>query len=326
MKTKIEWCDYTFNPWIGCSRVSPGCANCYAEGIAKRFKLAEWGKSAERILSSDKYFNLPLQWDRKAAKNKTRYKVFCASMADVFDEKVPWQWKVKLFNMIRKTNNLDWLILTKRPHNAKAFFNSFQIHSYEKESFYRKIWLGVSIENQKAAEERIPVLLQIPAAKRFLSMEPLLGDVDLENICEDFGDDLGDGAIYLNALTGERYMQDGIEKEQNSYSRIDWVIVGGESGRNARPMNPDWVRSLRDQCVEAEVPFFFKQWGEWVAVNFTFWGTGVQVNSNLKKHCFPFSEDENHGTFVAKVGRGKAGRILDGREWNEFPGENDGTV
>lgn len=298
MKTKIEWCDYTFNPWIGCSKVSAGCANCYAEGIAKRFKLAEWGKSADRILSSDKYFQLPLQWDRKAKKNKTRYKVFCASMADVFDETVSDKWRVKLFHLMEKTKNLDWLLLTKRAKNAKRFMDVWNYSPVQVER-NKNVWIGVSVENQSEADERIPVLLQIPAEKRFLSIEPLLEKIDLTNLPVPL--DIDQRGFHISCL------QRSDDRFYNVHPVIDWVIVGGESGSKARPMHPEWVRSIRDQCIAAGVPFFFKQWGEYYP---------YQVTYGMKSTPYKY---EGGKSLAFKLGKKKSGRVLDGREWNEFP-------
>jgi protein gp37 len=216
--TKIEWCDHTFNPWIGCTAVSPACDHCYAESLARRYGWAKWGKGAPRKLTSDANWRKPLAWDRAAEKAGVRRRVFCASLADVFDAEIPDAWRLKLMQLIWSTPNLDWLVLSKRPQVGKKFF--------EHQAMPANVWLGTTVEDQKMANLRIPILLSIPARVRFLSCEPLLSDIQLRT---------------------EWLM------------RLDWIIAGSESGHGARPCDLDWVRSLRDQCQTAGVHFFWKQ-------------------------------------------------------------------
>ena len=270
--SKIEWCDHTFNPWIGCTKVSPACDNCYAESWDKRFTGGtRWGAGKPRTRTSEANWKLPLRWNREAEKNGTRPRVFCASLADVFDNDVPSEWRKDLFSLIRRTPHLDWLLLTKRIGNADRMiaesvgklpidencgtgqWNHTPISQWP----WPNVWLGATICNHEEADRDIPRLLRTSAAKRFVSIEPMLGEIDLRVILPN------DAVSVTNSLTGEicHTFYEFFEHR----NKVDWVIVGGETGKNARPMHPNWVRSLRDQCKEAGVPFFFKQWGKWVS-------------------------------------------------------------
>jgi protein gp37 len=245
--SKISWTDATFNGWIGCTKVSPGCEHCYAEALDHRWGNDRWGKGKARGLTSEANWKKPIQWNKEAAVAGVRTKVFCASMSDVFDTEVPDEWRLKLFDLIMNTQNLDWLLLTKRPEEMLKFYK-------EKMTFgapTKNIWLGTTVENQEMANKRIPILLSIPGVIHWLSVEPQLGPVDLSKIacssCE--GEPKHMGVLY------------GSE-------RIDWVISGGESGHGARPFDLKWARNLRDQCKEAGVAFFVKQFGHnWVSDN-----------------------------------------------------------
>lgn len=276
--TKIEWTSavkpdgtvvpgYTFNAWEGCQKVSPGCANCYAERRDKQYHGGEhWGPNGTRKMMSESYWKQPLKWNRDAQAAGERRRVFCSSLADVFEGRPGLvEPRSRLFKLIQKTPNLDWLLLTKRPENII----SLTIWSAPGCKPSENIWFGATVENQKE-KRRIDDLRKIPAAVRFLSCEPLLED--LGNL----------------DLTG-----------------IHWLIVGGESGPNARPMHPKWARSLRDQCQAAGVPFFFKQWGKW----------GPQPVGDWGKKDIQWLDDVN----MWRVGKKAAGRLLDGKEWNELP-------
>ena len=238
--SKIEWTHHTFNPWWGCQRVSPGCEHCYAEALSKRFGRAQWGPGVPRVPTSEKMWKEPLRWNVAAREAGERRRVFCASMADVFEdlpELVPL--RARLFDLVAKTPDLDWLLLTKRPENADRLWSQAQYDAFNGAdslgpTWAPNVWMGTTVEDQRRAEERIPRLLSVPAAVRFLSCEPLLGPVDFDKL-----------APLAKPRAG----------------RIDWVICGGESGGGARPMHIDWVRSLRDQCADDGVLFFFKQWG-----------------------------------------------------------------
>lgn len=308
--TSIEWADHTFNPWEGCQKVSPGCDNCYAEARNARFgggTAVNWGPGAPRRRTSVSNWNKPRLWNLHAAQffaeHGRRQRVFCASLADVFDNAVDQQWREDLFDLIKATPNLDWLLLTKRIGNVGNMLPvPFSFHA-----LYPNVWIGATVVNQEEADRDIPKLLEVDAAKRFLSMEPLLGAVDLTRVQPSIF------AANANVLTGRWHWHDGPTRKETP--AIDWVIVGGESGTGARPMHPDWVRSLRDQCVDAGVPFFFKQWGEW--------SPGQQAphlsNAFASKKPFQFLEHEGCRVGAFLAGKKNAGRLLDGREWNEVP-------
>lgn len=322
--TKIEWAHHTFNPWRGCSKVSEGCKHCYAERQSHRNPgtLGVWGPSGTRVVASESMWAKPLQWDLDAAAEGVRKRVFCASLADVFEE---WQgvptfsngnrlcwigdsWsnsfrdvahvpagvtfrvgdlddvRNRLFELMYDTPHLDWLLLTKRAESMRDWMGTEYdgADRITPEILRKNVWCGVSVENQAAAVERIPELLKTPAVVRFLSCEPLLDRLDLTPWLE----------------TGE----------------IHWVIVGGESGPQSRPMERDWVVFLRDQCEAAGVAFFFKQWGDLMSHQNddmpceTFRQIDAQVN--LAGWC---------GETWWRVGKKAAGRMLDERTWDEIP-------
>lgn len=348
--TKIEWADHTFNPWTGCTKVSPGCDHCYAEGWAKRSGQVQWGPGAERRRTSAANWKLPLRWDTQAHAafvawerfratclgatdadlqaegfiKPRRPRVFCASLADVFDNEVPIEWRADLFRLIESTPHLDWLLLTKRIGNAaEMMFRARGGHL----PILPNVWIGASITTQTEADRDIPKLLATPAAKRFLSMEPLLRPVDLRALR------VGDRLI-LDALTGCHSSSAGpgtVEECLASLPRlpgilppVDWVIGGGESGPKARPMHPDWARSLRDQCTAAGVAFHFKQWGEWVPAQI-----GPDVGSRELRlpeqwvhRDAPGASRGSYAGFelMRRLGKKAAGRLLDGRTWDEVPG------
>ena len=319
--TTIEWADHTFNPWIGCTKISPACENCYAEkSMPAKFQGVAWGAGNRRNRTSETYWQQPRKWNAEADRLGVRYRVFCASLADVFDNDVPVEWRADLIDLIAATPHLDWLLLTKRIGNAHQMLSNACHHAAGWTAF-PNVWIGATICNQAEADRDIPKLLAVPAAKRFLSMEPLLGAVSL------FSD-----------MTGEL-----LHTSRNEYDpgSIDWVIVGGESGPGARPMHPDWVLSLRDQCAAAYVPFFFKQWGNWRAAIF-FDGPDADkdagddfIDLDRTPHQFLASDgrtwDTNGGQYMyppaplkhwcLMVNEGKkiTGRSLDGREYNEVP-------
>ena len=253
--TKIEWAHHTFNPWIGCAKVSPGCDHCYAEAdFSTRRKVVQWGAGQPRKRTAPSTWAQPLRWNAEAERLGVRYRVFCASLADVFDNEVPVQWRRDLLDLIEKTPHLDWLLLTKRIGNARNLYAGAYLDSAR--AWPANVWIGASITSQAEADRDIWKLLAVPAAKRFLSMEPLLGPVDL----------LKSKAVRSMCKTCAAGQSRGCIVDQPG-PFVDWVIVGGESGPNARPMHPDWARSLRDQCQAAGVPFLFKQWGEWKPIN-----------------------------------------------------------
>ena len=258
--TGIAWTDHTFNPWRGCTRVSAGCANCYAEKMSKRNPgvLGEWGPNGKRPLAATSYWRLPAQWDKAAKRDGVRRRVFCASLADVFEDRpdlvVP---RARLFDIIASTPALDWLLLTKRPENVIRLWPGTTVPNppmaeRDGHRVFANIWLGVSVEDQQTADARIPILLDTPAAVRFVSYEPALGPVSFDRLA-------GEEGSRLDALRGCHFV-DG-RNEPLPAPRIDWLIVGGESGPKARPFDVTWARSVVEQCHEARVACFVKQLG-----------------------------------------------------------------
>jgi protein gp37 len=270
--TKIQWCHHTFNCWRGCSRVSEGCRFCYAEVMSRRNQavFGTWGPQGTRVVLAESGWREPLAWDRAAAKAGERHRVFCASLADVFEDwdgpmldasgnvlhynsaatwwisertphgPIPMRFvRERLFSLIHSTTNLDWLLLTKRPENAKIWA--------EANPFPSNVWLGTSVEDQETADSRIPVLLRTQVPVRFLSMEPLLGPVDLGR--------------WMSGLDVSYDSEGNDLGPASGGSDLDWVILGGESGRQARPFHLNRVRDIIHQCRAAAVPVFMKQLG-----------------------------------------------------------------
>lgn len=220
-KTGIEWTDHTFNPWWGCVRVSPACQHCYAETFAKRTGNAVWGVDAPRRFFGAKHWQEPYRWDAAAKRDGVRRKVFCASMADVFEDRPDLvEARAELFVVISETQNLDWLLLTKRPENIARL-----MPPYFRGAVWPNVWLGTTVENQEYADIRLPHLIDVPAVVHFVSYEPALGPVRFEDW------------------------------------PLEWIIAGGESGPGFRSPNPDWFRAVRDGCERDGTAFFFKQWG-----------------------------------------------------------------
>ena len=308
--TKIEWCDHTFNPWEGCQKVSPGCGNCYAEARNTRFgggTAINWGPGAPRRRTSAANWALPKRWNAQAdafmSQHGRRQRVFCASLADVFDNAVDPLWRADLFELIAATPNLDWLLLTKRIGNVG---NMLPV-PFDFDRHFPNVWIGATIVNQAEADRDIPKLLQVPARVRFLSMEPLLGPVDLHLQSEQ-------PCTMCVSWNCELH---GMPADPPCLRRVDWVIVGGESCPGARPMHPDWARSLRDQCEAAGVPFLFKQWGEWAEASASPSHAYAISPTGAKRPC-----EGTHSmceTLMERVGKKAAGRKLDGRTWDEVP-------
>lgn len=320
----IEWTRHTFNPWTGCTRVSPGCDHCYAADMAKRNPAAfgSWEPGAPRKRTSPRNWHQPIIWNRRAAEAGERHRVFCASMADVFDNQVPEDWRVDLWALIFDTPHLDWLLLTKRPQNIARMLppEFMRVTPWP----WPHVWLGTTVENQAEADRRIPHLLAVPAAKRFLSCEPLLGPVDLSAWLRRFDHCPHDGAA-INGCEGCDGTGGG-DCGAVTRSALDWIIAGGESGPQARASHPDWLRSLRDQCAAASTPFFFKQWGEWAPADAARqeeapfpngWRAmrGHGGHPPRREELYP----EAAAAFVAKFGKKAAGARLDGREHREVP-------
>lgn len=336
--TAIEWCDHTFNPWLGCTKVSPACDHCYAESWARRTgQAALW--QGERRQTSAANWRQPLRWNRAAEAAGVRRRVFCASLADVFDNQVDGSdWLEQLWTLIRATPSLDWLLLTKRPQNMRARMPDDWGRGWS------NVWLGTTVENQTEADRRIPALLSVPAKLHFLSCEPLLGAVDLTRIClvpKKPGS--ARAGVHVDALRG-RYVESGLAyigdwdingpyPTDAAVRRIGWVIAGGESGADSRPMHVDWARGLRDQCVEAGVPFFFKQWGDWLPGtqyqdehsdadpgDFSRFAT-MDWDSDFSRWVHADGEwgCDMSGDEVHRVGKRRAGAVLDDAEHRAFP-------
>jgi protein gp37 len=388
-KTGIEWTDTTWNPIRGCSRVSEGCRNCYAEKMACRF--CGEGKPYEGLVRFDGngkalgwngkiYFAEnrlldPLKWGQVTdtieipgesliAHRLRSRRIFVNSTSDLFHEGITDEMRDRIFAVMALSPQHTFQILTKRPARMLAYLNApdvearvaracvvdghplasgyFQMSEgddlYEVSGSVRhlefvdeiengmasvkvaewraadfdwwplpNVWLGVSVENQAAADERIPLLIQTPAAKRFISAEPLLGSIDLDS-------ELSDG-MHAMGCGGGHDCGCGA-------TGLDWVICGGESGPGARPMHPDWARGLRDQCVAAGVPFFFKQWGEWSSNLHLYGRSPVMVGTDGDVLTFPFQGSaviDSQYVRMQRVGKKAAWRLLDGREWDEFP-------
>ena len=255
--TKIEWADSTWNPVTGCTPISAGCKNCYAKSIANRFK-GTCGYPADdpfKVTFHEKRLELPLKW-------KNPRKIFVCSMADLFHIDVHIEWLSKIFDVIKKCPQHTFIMLTKRPKRMDTFIVAWTGGYHHKIKYadindapiYKplpNLWLGVTVEDQKAADERIPILIHIPAAKRFVSVEPMLEYVDLEYISTG-------PSTYMDALGGYK-IDNNLPGVTSSIQGLDWVIVGAETGSNARYMNPNWATIVRSQCNDKEVPFFFKK-------------------------------------------------------------------
>lgn len=298
--TKIEWAHHTFNGWIGCTKVGPGCDNCYAADLAQTRLGVPWGPGQPRRHTAASTWKQPRRWNNRAAKEGIRYRVFCSSLADVFDNEVPAEWRAELFQLIRETPRLDWLLVTKRIGNAAKMAAAAG-------GLPGNVWLGATIVNQEEADRDILKLLDLHVPISFLSMEPLLGAVDLTAI--PYGEPIGNAQSFMDVLSGRIWMPagswDGAGHTIGDRTYVDlcrklqWIIVGGESGPRARPMHPDWLISLRDQCEAAGTAFMFKQWGEILPV----WTDGI----NQSEYEF------------RKVGKKSAGRRLHGQLHDEVP-------
>lgn len=352
-ETDISWCDHTFNHVIGCEKVSEGCRNCYASvstpvRVAGKIGLKLWGgesTGAVRRVASESMWKEPIKWNKQAEKEGKRKRVFCASLADVFerfdgdivdshgnklylnlreDEKDDW-WhtentglgvdldsvRARLFDVIGLTPWLDWLLLTKRPENVMDMAPTL----WKQFGFPFNVWMGTTVENQDYAEQRIPHLLSIPAKVRFLSVEPMLGEVNVPHVIAADGDSASKGTMHWMGID----------------AGINWVICGGESGDKARPMHPDWVRHLRDQCVAAGVAFHFKQWGNWLPFTDKYPGVNKAMNGegspmflesirvDGKVYTDVMYDPGDNDIVYANVGKKVAGRQIDGRTWDEVP-------
>ncbi|WP_256013174.1 phage Gp37/Gp68 family protein [Desertivirga xinjiangensis] len=313
--SKIEWTDHTFNPWWGCMKVSPGCKNCYAEVLDNRWKGGHWGPDSSRKPMSDEYWQKPIKWNKDAEKAGKPAKVFCASMADVFENHPDVvDFRVRLFRLIESTPYLIWQLLTKRPENIRSSVPG----KWLIEKWPDNVWIGTSVENQEAAEQRIPHLIRVPAKVRFLSCEPLLGPLSLLHELLQVG---ATGwllsSLKLKHMRVE-YPRLGIKELPEQ--PFQWVIAGGESGPKSRPVHPDWIRSIKDQCETAGVPFFFKQWGEYLPLS-QWQGENINTFAGFEvfKHQRFFAEGKGKDVNFYRTGKKVSGSLLDGVEYKQFP-------
>ncbi|MBM9510037.1 DUF5131 family protein [Actinacidiphila acididurans] len=347
--TTIEWTrnddgtpGRTWNPVSGCTKISDGCTNCYAETIAERFRGSAAFPHGFDIRVMPDRMNDPLKW-RKATR------VFVNSMSDLFHSEVDQAWIAEIFGVMAAARRHTFQLLTKRHARMRILLTDKEFIAQVRSRALGKglpegdwawplpnLWLGVSVENQQWADIRIPELLRTPAAVKFLSCEPLLGPVDLTRIPF-----RGDVQYVVDALRGRYGLREPKELfcfGMASLTPISWVICGGESGRKARPMHPDWARSLRDQCAKARVPYFFKQHGEWEPLGPLYGELEETDDGHLEaiglevvegKRVIQLESDgyiaEGHQPadprtwLMARVGKGRAGRLLDGTEHSAFP-------
>lgn len=326
--TKIEWTDATWNPITGCSVTSPGCKHCYAmklAGTRLKHHPSRAGLTIDTnngpvwngdVRFNEQWFDQPMRWRRPRM-------VFVCAHGDLFHESVPNTWIDLVFSAMALSPQHIFQVLTKRASRMRDYIDSRSFSKYP----LPNVWLGVSVENQEAADERIPLLLDTPAAVRWISAEPLLGPVDLNRILVN----------RERGLHGSALHEHHDDCYYSSECQLDWVVVGGESGEHARPMHPDWARSLRNQCEAAGVPFFFKQWGEW---------TEEDPGETAHKDCAgvmpsggavlcsegyqpPWDTmerlNESGGvrldgrTLMFHVGKKRAGRLLDGVQHDGYP-------
>lgn len=332
-KTKIEWTDATWNPVTGCTKVSPGCDHCYAETIANRFTGTKAYPRGFDVTLRPERLDQPLRWQRPR-------RVFVNSMSDLFHKDVPDEYIARVFAVMALADQHTFQVLTKRPGRMRSLLSSDAFMQAVDSAIpgvvaalrpprvwydtwpLPNVWLGTSVEDQRWANVRVPQLLDTPATVRFLSCEPLLGPVDLVFT------DTREQTYWLSGRPGwgpEEDRGDGLVTQPLVIGpSIDWVIVGGESGPNARVMQLDWAESLRDQCTGAGIPFFFKQWGEWQPT--TRIGAGVLDDPRER-----FGEEVEDGKFpqatwrrlYRRVGKKLAGRDLAGRTWDEYPEVGD---
>lgn len=338
-KTSIEWTDHTINPFVGCSKCSPGCQHCYAERFAAR--LAKNPKTQAKYAGvvdknchwTGRMSRLDLSCFDKLPKKPSR--VFVGSMTDIFHENTSSNRIDDIFLKIAQFPQHTFLFLTKRPKIMADYFPNKEcedwltwgmtVEDQQHLSWPQKnVWLGVTVCNQKEADEKIPVLLKIPAAKRFVSVEPMLGPIDL-------------GFCVFDRRKEIRHLVNGPaclnEEQADSMVApvVDWIICGGETGPGARPIYPDWVKSLRNQCNNAEVPFFFKSWGDW-------WPC-TQMPEYIDVTKYPVGDIGDDGIFIPppalevplrngvsceqvfRAGKKLSGYLIDGREYRQFPKE-----
>lgn len=351
--TPIEWADATTNFWAGCTKVSPACDHCYAERMAGRLWKVQWGPGKKRKFFLGAADSL-VQMDRKAKREGTRPLVFINSLSDLFDNEVDDADRMDAFEAMSLCTELTFIALTKRIGNVERYLQNDSL-AFDMVTSGR-VWLGITVVNQEEVDRDVPKLLKVPAAVRFMSIEPMLSPVYIEEIADPCGGEC------LKPLAGLRWIKDGTGRCETIPigGSIDWVICGGESGPGARPMHPAWARSLRDQCASAGVPFLFKQWGDWLPIDQQteeFTRRLYRSNRVAKPHEDQDALDDCHGrrSTVAygavhadgsfhgplepmaflqgahamstfEVGKKVAGRLLDGIEHNGFPTRHKSKV
>lgn len=341
-KSAIEWTDATWNPIVGCSILSPGCTNCYAMKMAARIERMHEGRThyagttqsskagavwtGKVALAPDHILTQPLRWKRGR-------RIFVNSMGDLFHESIPDEWIDRVFAVMALCPQHTFQVLTKRAQRMRDYFaadprdrvceaiKTMGLWGTVKPTAYPfpNVWLGVSTERQQEADERIPLLLQTPTAVRFISAEPLIGPIDLAQWHGPLG------SPFVDTKVGHPLVDAGA---MTLIEGLDWVIVGGESGQNARPMHPQWAHDLHDQCAKAGVKFFFKQWGMWAPVwcaaggSFEYSKELIVLSPGGNRAPYAMIENcefPNSAHVMERTGKKAAGRLLDGREHNEIP-------
>lgn len=314
---------FTWNHWRGCAKVSPACHHCYAESLAKRNPktLGGWGPGALRVKASGPFDKLaPHKWDRWAADLGVRFCVFALSMGDWLDDEVEIGWLAELLLLIQKTPNLDWLLLTKRPENFQertSLVCSLNLNRVSRDAAFAwsadwsngrpppNVAIGITAEDDQWLQKRLPHFIAIPARIKFLSCEPLLGPLHVSHL--------------LSRRLGEFVQTPHTEADLHCWPQrvtartadIDWIIAGGESGSaESRPTHPEWLRTMRDECAGANIPFFFKQWGDWLPA-----GHHAERLPRDKrcKGC------DLGGQIMLRAGKKNTGSLLDGRQHHESP-------
>jgi protein gp37 len=304
-RTEIEWCKSTLNLWIGCDRISPACDHCYAQDWDRRFHAgAHWGPDAQRLKTSQATWNHAYTWDRQArdtvfAGRKGFWPVFVNSLSDFFDNQVDVYWRDQAWKVMRECRHLTFILVTKRVGNVPAMLPSDWLNMFG-DLNYPHVWILATVWDQASADRDIPKLFNFCANVRGVSLEPMLGPVDISA-------HLGMHRVYLKG------------DELPYQTDLDWVIVGAETGSKARPLHPDHVRTVRDQCQESGTAFFFKHWGAWAHES------QILDNAMLANRVYTLEPDEggchewDDGTLSVRVLGKDAGRFLDGRAWSEFP-------
>ncbi len=308
----IEWTEHTFNPWWGCTKVSRGCTYCYAETWANRMQAGHWGPEAPRRFFRPKHFSGPIRWNRKAAEAGRFDRVMCGSMCDIFEIHGNEETNARMDEMRRRiwdiipmTENLIWILVTKRPKNIMRL-----VPWDWRQDFPPNVWVMVTMEDQEAARNRINWVENIPAVVRAVSAEPLVGPIDPRVFrcgrCQ--------GSGLLSTGRALRGLSPCPCCGGNGVS-VNWIVAGGETGRQARPMDPAWVEDLRDFSLAYDIPFFFKQWGEWAPANpklINSRGIYIGDSSRTLRH----NED---AALMVRRGKKKTGKAFEGREWTQTP-------